>query len=89
MMTNAQMIRANSVATTVDKFLPLDDNFTLTTTDTTEIATEIRTLARLGRTPRWQRAIEAWAKLVEEETQPKGIEWAILQGSVYAGRAVV
>lgn len=50
----------------------------------TEIAARIRNLAKLGRTDRWQAAIEGWAVAVETEDS---LEWAFLQYSIWASHA--
>lgn len=50
-----------------------------------QIATWIRELAPLGRTERWAVAVENWAVLVETE---ESLEWAFLQGSIWASYAV-
>lgn len=52
----------------------------------TEIAARIREIAKLGRTDRWRNAVEAWALMIEDDSQP--LEWAFLQYGVYAAHAV-
>jgi len=52
----------------------------------TEIAARIREIASLGRTDRWRNAVEAWALMIEDDSQP--LEWAFLQYGVYAAHAV-
>lgn len=49
-----------------------------------EIAGRIRSLAKLGRTERWTATVENWASMVENEDS---LEWAFLQGSIWAGHA--
>lgn len=48
------------------------------------IAGWIRELAPLGRTERWNNAVEGWAHAVETE---ESLEWAFLQYSVWATHA--
>jgi hypothetical protein len=59
--------------------LPLD------TADRAAVAADIRTLAPLGRTPRWAKAIEEWAAGVEDPARP--LSHAFFQGAVHAGYA--
>lgn len=55
---------------------------TIEVTPTAEVATAIRALTALGRAPRWKDAVESWAKLIEDETNPR--PWALIQGSIWA-----
>lgn len=53
--------------------------------DRTVIAAIIREyLAPLGRTERWSASVEGWARMVEAEDS---LEWAFLQGSIWAAHA--
>lgn len=56
--------------------------------DKNEVAGNIRKLAQLGRTERWQAAIERWARMTEQSTGPKDLRWAFLQGMIFAGHAL-
>jgi len=54
------------------------------------VAEMIRELLPLGRTERWTNAIENWAAMVldtENNSGPKGFEWAFFQGGIYVGHA--
>lgn len=55
-----------------------------TTTDRDEVAALIRTLAPLGRTIRWNDAVESWAFAVEEH---ENFTWAFFQYGIYTARA--
>jgi hypothetical protein len=50
-----------------------------------EVATAIEELASLGKAPKWQDAISAWARAVRDEEND--ITWAFSQYSVYASYA--
>jgi hypothetical protein len=53
-----------------------------------EVAENIEKLAQLGRTARWQSAIDRWARMVRESSgNVDSLRWAFLQGMVYAGHA--
>jgi hypothetical protein len=62
-----------------------DGRGNLVMTEPSEIAALIRDLAPLGRTDRWKDAIEAWASLVEDQEDEKGLRWAFFQGGIWAG----
>lgn len=47
------------------------------------LAADLRDLAPLGRTDRWQAAVESWAAAVEEST-PETFRWAFDQHGVWA-----
>lgn len=51
-----------------------------------ETADQIRALKALGRTERWQNAVERWAKMVEEDAG-RNSTFGFIQGSVYANFA--
>ena len=53
-----------------------------------EVAENIEKLAQLGRTARWQAAIDRWARMVREHGgNLDSLRWAFLQGMIYAGHA--
>lgn len=52
----------------------------------TDLAAAIRALAPLGRTERWQYAIESWALIVLDITA--NLVWAYQQYSVFAAYAI-
>jgi hypothetical protein len=69
-----------------ERFRPESNGYHLTSEATPEAIIEaIRELAPLGRTDRWQAAVKQWESLVTD--YPESLDWAILQGSVYAGYA--
>jgi hypothetical protein len=54
----------------------------------TEVADNIRKLAQLGRTARWQAAIDRWARMVQEcGDNIDSIRHSFIQGMIYAGHA--
>src|SRR5262245_11143378 len=55
----------------------LDDN------TVTAIAAAIRDLAQYGRSPKWVKAVEGYARLVETERNP----WAVAQGMIWLNHA--
>lgn len=65
-------------------YIPESDGFERRYTTRDEIAGNIRKLAQLGRTDRWQVAIENWARAVESEAN---LDWAFLQYGIWAGYA--
>jgi hypothetical protein len=53
-----------------------------------EVSENISKLAQLGRTARWQGAIDRWAGMVRENSgNPKSLRWAYMQGLIYASHA--
>ena len=78
----------------VNIYLPASNDYQLTFphsggwgSNIVGIEDNIRKLAALGRTQRWQDAVTRWQGMVGEQTLPDGLRWAILQGSVYASHA--
>lgn len=47
-----------------------------------DIVAAIQDLRPLGRTARWAETLERWAGMVEEH--PLNMDWALLQGQVFA-----
>lgn len=87
-MTNAERNRLVGIGMLMELYVPATHDYDLQSTDSAEIANNIRKLAQLGRTARWQAAIDRWARMVQEQGNERGIRWAILQGAVYAGHVV-
>lgn len=53
-----------------------------------EVAENIRKLGHLGRTARWQAAVDRWARMVQEcGDNLESIRFAFIQGMVYASHA--
>jgi hypothetical protein len=75
--------RAAAIGAVLHTFI-LDDGSHQFDGRRTEAAEAIESLAGLGRTARWQRAIKDWANAVR--TASNG-HWALVQFSVYAGYA--
>lgn len=73
----------NTVSKSVLDSTPAGNLFLIT--DREEIARLILGLSSLGRTERWQLALAGWAQMVLTE---ENLEWAFLQGSVWASHAV-
>lgn len=48
-----------------------------------ELVAAIRLLAQAGRTDRWQSAVSKWAAMVENTDNE--LDWAMLQGQIFAG----
>lgn len=67
-----------------DKYRPESNGYLLIdNANPEEIKAEIDALMTLGRTDRWKNAIRGWVKMIDE--YPDSLEWAVLQGAIYAG----
>lgn len=55
--------------------------------EVSEIIGRMLELCPLSRSPRWSKALEAWADMIEAELGTGHEYWAYVQGSVYFGYA--
>jgi hypothetical protein len=94
--TNAQQKRYDAINSLVCDFagnetyfrtFDLLGNPELGPTEQRTIEHEIKKLATLGRTERWHNAINQWAAMVREDSDPKHIMWAVYQGGIFAAHA--
>lgn len=66
-----------------DKWRPESNGYRLIESATADdMIAEIEDMHSLGRTKRWHNAITAWVKMMRE--YPENLEWAVLQGGIYA-----
>ena len=79
-MANTQN-RTDAVAGLVKGFLN-DKHMLRQDVARADIVTAINALRPMGRTQRWSDALESWAGMVDES--PLNMNWALLQGQVYA-----
>ena len=93
-MTNAELNRQVGMGMLMELYIPASHDYELTfrhgnslIINKVEMAASIRKLAQLGRTARWQTAIESWALMVLAQQDLHGIRWAIIQGCIGAGHA--
>lgn len=83
---NAADKRSAAIDAFTEKYRPKDNGYRLLPNVTAQDAiTDIRAMADLGRTQRWQNAIKGWEQMIIDF--PDDLEWAILQGGIYAGHA--
>lgn len=95
-MNNAQTGRSTAIGMLIALYLPDSQDYELTFRhpggidgNANGIADNIRKLTQLGRTARWQSAIDRWARMVLESAgNLQSLRWAFLQGAVYASHAV-
>lgn len=88
---NAKQRRSNAIGMLSCLYLPQVHGETasrLELVPTPEISGNIRKLAQLGRTERWQGRIEQWARMVEQSSNDRDRRWAFLQGMIYATHAL-
>lgn len=69
-----------------DKWRPEHNGYRLIdNADPEQIIAEIEAMRSLGRTERWQNSITGWVNMIHE--YPESLEWAVLQGAIYAAYA--
>lgn len=69
-----------------DKWRPESNGYLLIeNADVEQIIAEIEAMRSLGRTERWQDSLTGWINMIRE--YPDNVEWAVLQGGIYAAYA--
>ena len=89
-MTKAALNRQEAIGMISFLYLPEQNDYDLRLPDNgaAGIAENIEKLAPLGRTARWQAAIDRWANMVREHSgNDRSLRWAFLQGMIFAGHA--
>lgn len=88
-MTDAQRKRHTSLGMLMELYVPASNDYDMTSNDAAAIADNIRVLAQLGRSARWQGAINRWARMVlNSGINPASLRSSFLQGAIYAGHAI-
>jgi hypothetical protein len=77
--------RFNAIKVIADKYFPESNEYRFIGADRDQVIAEILALKPLGRTDRWKTNADRWVKMINEH--PADIEWAIMQGVIYAGYA--
>ncbi len=72
-----------------EKWRPESNGYKLLSTATPELLTaDIESMRSLGRTERWQNTLSTWQAMINEYPADfNHVDWAALQGSVYAAYA--
>lgn len=73
--------RGEAIKSIGDKWVGKIEVIRVRPADLKELTDEIRALAPLGRTAKFKQAVEFWACLIEDETNPPS--WALLQGQIW------
>jgi hypothetical protein len=69
-----------------DTYQPASNGYHLIESATQDdVIADILALKVLGRTDRWRNCLDNWVTMVKDN--PDSLEWAVLQGSIYAGYA--
>jgi hypothetical protein len=84
MATKASDKRFNAIAEFTETYRPQSNGYLLLAGSKAEdMIADIEAMRKLGRTERWQNALTGWIKMINE--YPNDLEWAVLQGGIYAG----
>jgi hypothetical protein len=78
--------RAEAAGQIVEDFARQDNGWIVSEADRVEIVTRIVALRPMGRTARWQRAVDAWATTVTQ-VDAGSLNWAVKQYMIYAVHA--
>lgn len=85
MASKAAEKRGEAIKALGDKWIGRIEVVRVRPADLKELTDEIRALAPLGRTEKFKAAVENWAQMVEDETNPPS--WALLQGQIWTAMA--
>jgi hypothetical protein len=78
--------RYAAIKSTSDRFRPESNGYHLIGSATAEdMIADIEAMRSLGRTDRWQGNLTQWIEMIRE--YPNNLEWAHLQGAIYAAYA--
>lgn len=86
-ITKAEQLREKKLAAVKAMHDEVTPGGRMTMAHREDVATRIRQLLPLVRSAKWMQAVEDYAELVEDESNP--LEWAYLQGSVWFAYAVM